>query len=131
MTGTAGELTNRSMQRLSFMAPQHPRKPMSMIAAPTAIKIFTPVKGFMSESSLLRSWKGKREIRKSLSLVFFVQQKSTGYLLCAGPCSRTLRYFHDLSQQKYLPSRSFHSIKVLFVWIMFPTLYFSKRIYWI
>lgn len=35
------------MQRLSFTAPQHPRKPRTMMMDPTAIKIFTAMKGFV------------------------------------------------------------------------------------
>jgi hypothetical protein len=38
------------MHRLSFTAPQHPRKPRTMMIDPTAIKIFTAMKGFVLES---------------------------------------------------------------------------------
>lgn len=53
--------------------------------------------------------------KKSLSLVFVFQQISIGYLVCAYPHSRTLRYLGNLNKQNPLPLRSLHSIKVLLI----------------
>lgn len=121
------------MQRLSFIAPQHPRNPIIMMMAPTAINMSAATWELELTFVEFKIW-SKKEIngRKflSLKLILLIQQISIECLLCVKSCASTLKYISDLKKYKSWPSWNSHSIEVLFAQIMFPTLYFSKMICW-